>query len=581
MHFSFGLRKNTTRSCVKILVQRAEVRHKNALVNFKPFLFRVNSLHFTQATAFNNRAFDFFRIFSWPHLVCVLGFLVCSASVFASDPVTIISPSKGSSVNTNTVEVEYTFDPEVVGAEPKVALKIDGQNLPATRGMRVKGEDKPVASASAEASSRIREKQTIQVPSKDCTLQIIVTSMGGAQHETSVSIKWTGAAEKAEEKNGKLHALVIGISEYADPSLRLKLAAKDARDFAEMIKRQEGGFYTSVEVKMLLNADATRGSIIDALDELRAIATESDTVMIFLAGHGTNEGGQFYFVSQDADQQKVRKTCVPFADIQSTATGLPSRVVVFLDSCHSGGIGGGGSVGNDITDVLRGWQKSPTAKGAVIFSSSTGQQLSQENMVWGNGAFTKALLEGLSGEAHPDKAGPVCITMLEGFIAKRVADLTKNQQTPTTTKSLDLSDFNFAFAGDVREQKARLDEENYNKAAEEQAIAAFRDAFVAQQTIIQKRGSLKSYQDQNNDGWANDLISKHQKEIADKKTILTKSLALLNEISQRNSIIVGKAIAIREEQLANDLKTASTETAAVATSAMSELKKQISLPTSY
>lgn len=201
--------------------------------------------------------------------------------------------------------------------------------------------------------------------------------------------------------------------------------------------------------------------------------------------------------------------------------------------------------------------------------------------MWGNGAFTKALLEGLSGDAHPDKAGPICITMLEGFIAKRVADLTKNQQTPTTTKSMDLSDFNFAFAGDAREQKARLDEENYNKAAEEQAIAAFRDAFVAQQIVIQQGVKVKNLQVVNNDGFANEQISKLQKEIADKKTILTKNLALLNEISQRNSIIVGKAIAIREEQLANDLKTASTKQAEVAASAMSELKKQISLPTSY
>jgi len=541
----------------------------------------VNYLHFTQATGFKNRAVDFFRIFSWPHLVCILGFLACSASVFASDPVTIISPSKGSSVNTNTVEVEYTFDPEVVGAEPKVAFKIDGQNLPATRGMRVKGEDKPVATTSAEATSRVREKQTIQVPSKDCTLQIIVISMGGAQNEASVSIKWTGAAEKAESKNGKLHVVVIGISEYADPSLRLKLAAKDAKDFAEMIKRQEGGFYTKVEVKMLINSDATRGSIIDALDELRSNAKESDTAMIFLAGHGTNEGGQFYFVPQDADQQKVRKTCVPFADIQSTATGLPSRVVVFLDSCHSGGMGGGGSVGNDISAVLAGWQKSRTAKGAVIFSSSTGQQLSQENIVWGNGAFTKALLEGLSGDAHPDKAGPICITMLEGFIAKRVADLTKNQQTPTTTKSMDLSDFNFAFAGDAREQKARLDEENYNKAAQEKAITAFSDAFQAQQIIIKREAKLKFLKDINTDGYHNNTISEYQKEIANQKAVLSRSLALLNEISQRNSIIVGKAIAIREEQLANNLKTASADLAKVAASAMSELKKQISLPTSY
>jgi hypothetical protein len=37
--------------------------------------------------------------------------------------------------------------------------------------------------------------------------------------------------------------------------------------------------------------------------------------------------------------------------------------------------------------------------GAIVFSSSTGRQYSQENPKWGNGAFTKGLVEGISGKA--------------------------------------------------------------------------------------------------------------------------------------------------------------------------------------
>jgi hypothetical protein len=42
---------------------------------------------------------------------------------------------------------------------------------------------------------------------------------------------------------------------------------------------------------------------------------------------------------------------------------------------------------------------SSAENGVVVFASSTGMQLSLERADWGNGAFTKALLEGLEGEA--------------------------------------------------------------------------------------------------------------------------------------------------------------------------------------
>ena len=82
--------------------------------------------------------------------------------------------------------------------------------------------------------------------------------------------------------------------------------------------------------------------------------------------------------------------------------------------------------------------------GVVVFAASTGQQLSAEDPAWGNGAFTKALLEGLSGKADYSKRGVVTINALDLYIAERVAELTRNQQTPTTAKPLTIANFPIA-----------------------------------------------------------------------------------------------------------------------------------------
>ena len=82
--------------------------------------------------------------------------------------------------------------------------------------------------------------------------------------------------------------------------------------------------------------------------------------------------------------------------------------------------------------------------GAVVFASSTGRQYSLEDPAWGNGAFTKAVVEGLSGKADYAKKGKITINMLDLFISERVKELTKGQQTPTTTKPQTVPDFPIA-----------------------------------------------------------------------------------------------------------------------------------------
>jgi uncharacterized caspase-like protein len=73
--------------------------------------------------------------------------------------------------------------------------------------------------------------------------------------------------------------------------------------------------------------------------------------------------------------------------------------------------------------------------GTVVFSSSTGAQTSLESPTWNNGAFTKALREGLEGAADPQHTGRITTTLLETYVRRRVDELTQGRQTPVAAAS--------------------------------------------------------------------------------------------------------------------------------------------------
>jgi uncharacterized caspase-like protein len=97
----------------------------------------------------------------------------------------------------------------------------------------------------------------------------------------------------------------------------------------------------------------------------------------------------------------------------------------------------------DINGVVN--ELSSAENGAVVFASSTGRQVSEESDEWSNGAFTKALVEGLDGKAANGSGGRVTWMSLSRYISDRVKELTSGQQTPTTTTPSTVPDFPIAF----------------------------------------------------------------------------------------------------------------------------------------
>jgi uncharacterized caspase-like protein len=86
----------------------------------------------------------------------------------------------------------------------------------------------------------------------------------------------------------------------------------------------------------------------------------------------------------------------------------------------------------DITQVVN--ELSGAENGAIVFASSTGTQLSQELEQEHNGAFTKALVEGLDGQADLLHDGVITVASLETYVDERVKVLTKNHQSPAMAK---------------------------------------------------------------------------------------------------------------------------------------------------
>jgi uncharacterized caspase-like protein len=236
----------------------------------------------------------------------------------------------------------------------------------------------------------------------------------------------------------------VGVSKYAPPNT-LNFAAKDARDFAALVQQQKGRLYREVETRIVTDENANREAIVDGLDWLQKSTTQHDVAMLLISGHGVNDqSGDYYFLPVNFDPNRLKSTAVSISDFLWAVKGVVGKLVVFVDTCHAGNVlgGRGRALGFDINSVVH--ELASAESGAVVFTSSSGKQLSMEKDDLRNGVFTKALLEGLGGAADHDHSGRVTINMLDLYLSERVKALTGGNQTPTTTKPQTVADFPIA-----------------------------------------------------------------------------------------------------------------------------------------
>ena len=262
-----------------------------------------------------------------------------------------------------------------------------------------------------------------------------------------VRLTYAGAASVAEDAlKPKLYAVAIGVGDYADETLRLTYPAADARGFADSLQKQKGGLYSDVEVRAILDKDATRANVLDAFEWLDAAVTSRDIGMVLIAGHGlTDEKGRYWFLPADAAPKRLGATAVSQEDIRRDMSAIAGKAVLFLDTCHANravAARGLGPAGVDVASLVNDFAK--TENGLITFAASQGAELSQESPAWGHGAFSLALIEGIGGKADLLHNGAITVSALDAYIANRVKDLTEGHQHPVMSRPDTVPDFAFA-----------------------------------------------------------------------------------------------------------------------------------------
>ncbi len=249
----------------------------------------------------------------------------------------------------------------------------------------------------------------------------------------------------AEEYKPELYAIVCGVSDYADPKLNLRYAAKDAGDFATALDLAGKRFFGAdkVHITLLTTSDApgaispTKANIKKAFDAARN-ARPDDVLVIYFAGHGTTMGlGSDVYLYPTADARTLdpaaftdpavrAATAVTSDELTAWLTADVMRVrrqVMILDTCAAGAAAAKLTEKRDVSgDQVRALDRLKDRTGFHVLMGCAADAVSYEATEYGQGLLTYSLLEAMRGAGLRDGEF-VDVAQLFGYATDRVPGL--------------------------------------------------------------------------------------------------------------------------------------------------------------
>ena len=346
------------------------------------------------------------------------------------------SPAQsGVDVASGTVEVKVTA--EARGGSPirTLRLLVDGRPYKGQYGVYKVEQPQAMSVAATWEVELDPGRHTLKVLADTEFVQ-------GASDE--IEVKYTGGGiDLKNVARPKLYVLAIGVSNYAG-TRRLDYAAKDAQELADAFASKSRGLYEDVETKLVLDEKATQDEIFAGLLWLREKMSGSATGIVYFGGHAEVDkvDNSLYLLPVNFQERNLAGTAIDAERFRKQLMAIPGRLVLMLDACHAGAIGGDGRTrgAGRLTDLL---VRDLTAEenGLVVMCSALGHEQSQESNQFRHGLFTWAVLEALR-EGKADKTdGAVYLSALDSYVAKRVKQLSKGRQNPVTGKPTSIRDF--------------------------------------------------------------------------------------------------------------------------------------------
>jgi WD40 repeat protein len=239
-------------------------------------------------------------------------------------------------------------------------------------------------------------------------------------------------AALADKDRPVLYRVCVGINKYDQKGLELGSASQDAEAVFGALARCCTGTdnrFREAKGKKLLDKDATRQAVLGALEDVRkGGAKPGDLLVLFFAGHGVVQEGEFYLLTREADTGKpLAGHALSGDDLRRTLGEMPCSVLLVMDACHSGAaVKALKAATDELTRSLTDDQVAVT-----VLSAALPSEVAQEGDK--HGLFTQTLLEALQlggGVSFDPYERQLYVTDLYSHVFRRVRHLSKGRQNP-------------------------------------------------------------------------------------------------------------------------------------------------------
>lgn len=219
-----------------------------------------------------------------------------------------------------------------------------------------------------------------------------------------------------------MHIVAVAVNDYPRPSDRLVYAVPDAQSIAKELKVTAQRLYPQIETRLLLNKKASKSGVQELFGELQSVPAK-DIVVLYLAGHGIDLDGNWYFIPADVGSvttaADVRARGLSAAELETAISRLKAqRVILMVDACRSGGLVGTLSPGLDRRQLKEVSRQS----GIHLLAATQRDQDALELDSLGHGAFTYVVLMGLRGAKKTVSARD-----LIGYVERKLPGFTREQ----------------------------------------------------------------------------------------------------------------------------------------------------------
>jgi hypothetical protein len=301
------------------------------------------------------------------------------------------------------------------GGIGRVVVRVNGKELTAdARGPNLKPD-----AAKAELQIDLTGDPRV-VPGQPNTVEVMAFNSEGYLSSRGLEAVWEPPGT-VKESPIELYAIVGGVSEYAEASLRLHFAAKDAADIAKAIETGATRLFGAGKVHLKLLATSndprakppTKTNFKSAFEEVRKKAKPGDVVIVYLAGHGTSlaRGVDTYcYATQEARSLDSAVLSDPAIRAAMTITSeelaewtkeIPAQhQVLILDTCAAGAAANKLTEKRDISgDQIRALDRLKDRTGFHVLLGCVADRVSYEASKYEQGLLTYSLLQGMRGAA--------------------------------------------------------------------------------------------------------------------------------------------------------------------------------------